>query len=282
MSIYATLWSIQIQDPASPWTEPKWVKVTAQAVPPHIGSPTPGCGYEEGDPYGEFLPPPMKTNEDGEAEYNRAVVFVREGTQKGTARSHQEYVDPLLVLTGEEYAKMPFQTLLDKLEEAIQSGPRVVMEYLDSAGHTHIFRENDEGSSPISDEASSSLPFHKLWIEQCEAAKGIEGEFGTEKALDYLIGEKFLNFLEAAETDVEFRAEIPAFVAEIKTIFGRWQLAQYVETALQTEPFDSTVHEGEDPEEIETLAQDDIRRSTRDLLLLERAREWLLDNGDVP
>ena len=66
MSIYATLWTIQIQDPASPFTSPKWVKVTAQAVPPHIGSPTPGCGYEKGDPYGEFLPPPVETDEDGE------------------------------------------------------------------------------------------------------------------------------------------------------------------------------------------------------------------------
>ena len=40
---------------------------------------------------------------------------------------------------------------------------------------------------------------HKIWIEQCEAAEEIEGEFGTQQALDYLVGEKFLNFLEAAE-----------------------------------------------------------------------------------
>ena len=33
------------------------------------------------------------------------------------------------------------------------------------------------------------------------AARSIEGDFGTDKALAYLIGEKFLNFLEAAETD---------------------------------------------------------------------------------
>ena len=31
MSIYATLWTIQIQDPASSFTSPKWVKVTARA-----------------------------------------------------------------------------------------------------------------------------------------------------------------------------------------------------------------------------------------------------------
>ena len=71
------------------------------------------------------------------------------------------------------------------------------------------------------------MRFCEIWKEQCDAARQIEDEFGTQKALSYLIGEKFLNFLEAAETDAEFRAEIPAFVAEIKTIFETWELAEY-------------------------------------------------------
>jgi hypothetical protein len=143
MSIYATLWTIQIQDPASPFTSPTWVTVTAQAVPPHIGSPTPGCGYEDGDPYADFLPLPVETDETGEAPYNRAVVFVTEDTRKGTARSGQEYVDPLLVLTGEEYAKMPFQVLLNRLQEAVRSGPRVVGEFLAPDGTSRTFTDDD-------------------------------------------------------------------------------------------------------------------------------------------
>ena len=125
---------------------------------------------------------------------------------------------------------------------------------------------------------------HKIWIEQCEAAEQIEGEFELPKALDYLIGEKFLNFLEAAETDPDFRTEIPAFVAKIKEIFERWQLAQYLETARETEPFDPTLFEDDDEtdaEEVEEMRRDDIRQCTRDLLLVERAREWLLeDDGE--
>jgi hypothetical protein len=118
----------------------------------------------------------------------------------------------------------------------------------------------------------------KIWVEQCEAARGIEDEFGTDKALDYLIGEKFLNFLEAAESHPDLRAEIPAFVAEIRTIFEPWQLAEYLETARQTEPFDPGLYdEDEDPEIVEMERQEDIRRSARDLLLVERAREWLLE-----
>jgi hypothetical protein len=143
MSIYATLWSIQVQDPAAPLTNPRWVTVTAQAVPPHVGSPTPACGYEEGDPYADFLPPPVETDEMGNADYNRAVVFVTDETQKGTERSGQEYANPLLVLTGEEYAKMSFDELLRRLEEAIRSGPRVVAEFLDGDGQSHVVTEDD-------------------------------------------------------------------------------------------------------------------------------------------
>jgi len=118
----------------------------------------------------------------------------------------------------------------------------------------------------------------RIWIEQCEAARGIESEFGTQRALAYLIGEKFLNFLDAAETETDFRAEIPAFVAEIKTIFERWQLAEYLVRARQTEPFDSSAYEDEDHGVVELERRLDLRRSAADLLLVERAKEWLLED----
>ena len=118
----------------------------------------------------------------------------------------------------------------------------------------------------------------KIWVGQCEAARGIEDEFGTDKALAYLVGEKFLNFLEAAETHPDFRAEIPAFAAEVKTIFERWQLAEFLETARQSEPFDTGIYEDEDPEDIEMHRQENIRRSARDLLLVEQAKGWLLED----
>ncbi len=123
----------------------------------------------------------------------------------------------------------------------------------------------------------------KIWIEKCDAARMIEDEFGTDKALRYLIGEKFLDYLEAAERLPDYRAEIPAFVAEINTIFEPWQLAEYLETARQTEPFDPSLYDDEDedidPEFVEMERQDDLRRSAADLLLVERAKEWLLGEG---
>lgn len=121
------------------------------------------------------------------------------------------------------------------------------------------------------------LNLHKIWIEQCEAARGIEDEFGTQQALSYLIGEKFLNYLDASDRDAEFRAELPAFVTEIKAIFEKWQLAEYLDKARQREPFvPDDYDEEDDPEDIEMNRKQDLRRAANDMLLVERAKEWLL------
>ena len=56
------------------------------------------------------------------------------------------------MLSGEEYAKMPFQTLFDKLEEAVRSGPRVVAEFLDSEGDTHVIRDDEVNGNEMDSE----------------------------------------------------------------------------------------------------------------------------------
>lgn len=125
------------------------------------------------------------------------------------------------------------------------------------------------------------MNFREAWKEKCEAARMIENEFGTQNALQYLIGEKFLDFLADAEQNAEVRAELPALVAEIKTIFEPWQLAEYLETARHREPFDPRLYdEDDDPDEMEMARQEDIRDAARDLLLVERAKEWLLDGNE--
>jgi hypothetical protein len=62
------------------------------------------------------------------------------------------------------------------------------------------------------------------------------------------------------------------------SIFELWQLAEYLETARQTEPFDPGIYEDEDPEDIEMHRQENVRRSAQDLLLVERAKGWLLED----
>jgi hypothetical protein len=72
------------------------------------------------------------------------------------------------------------------------------------------------------------IEFHKIWIDQCEAARDIREAFGLEKAIGYLIGEKFLNFLEQADKDPTWAAEVPAFTESIKQIFTREEIADYL------------------------------------------------------
>ena len=141
MSIYATLWKLKFPKKGDEHRGCDWIEVTAQAVPPHIGSPTPGCGYEAGDPYAAFLPPALATDAEGDAPFHRAVVFVTEYSLKGTARSGQEYASPLLLLPGEEYARIPFAELHQRLCDALRGNRApVVAELLLPDGTHQIIR----------------------------------------------------------------------------------------------------------------------------------------------
>ncbi|MEW6356611.1 MAG: hypothetical protein AB1696_09810 [Planctomycetota bacterium] len=141
MSIYATLWTLKFPRDGDDYTGCEWIQVRAQGVPAHIGSPTPGSGYENGDPYASFLPPPVVTDANGSGPHLRAVVFVTEGTVKGTERSPQEYAGPLLVLSGEEYARMSFEELHGRLCEVLRGNRApVVAEVLRPDGKHKIIR----------------------------------------------------------------------------------------------------------------------------------------------
>jgi hypothetical protein len=127
MSIYATLWSLKFPRYGDDYAGCEWIEVTAQGVPAHIGTPTPGFGYEGGDPYAEFLPPAVPVPPDEDREVMRAVVIITEEIEKGTDRSPQEYANPLLVLSGQDYASISFVELHERICDALRgNGPRVV------------------------------------------------------------------------------------------------------------------------------------------------------------
>ena len=56
MSIYATLWKLKFPKEGDEYVGCDWIEVTAQGVPAHIGSPTPGLGYEEATRFQPFFP----------------------------------------------------------------------------------------------------------------------------------------------------------------------------------------------------------------------------------
>jgi hypothetical protein len=104
MSIYATLAEIGIRR----FRDKEFVAILVQGVPPHI---------DHVGPAWDFLPPPV----DPEGTMMRAVFFVEPGDEKGTSRCRQEYVRPLLMMTGEEYGKLNFPDVIAKLEEALDA-----------------------------------------------------------------------------------------------------------------------------------------------------------------
>ncbi len=68
-----------------------------------------------------------------------------------------------------------------------------------------------------------------LWTEQCEAAFGIRERFGVEAAFDYIVGEKVLNFAEAAARDRKLAADLPRFVAEVRCLFTAEETASHLQ-----------------------------------------------------
>jgi hypothetical protein len=143
MSIYATLWHLKFPRHGDDYTGCDWIVVTAQGVPSHIGTPTPGFGYEDGDPYAAFLPPPVVILSEEDERKLRAVVFITEGTPKGTERSPQEYVNPLFVLEGQEYATMSFGELHERICDALRgTRPRFIGEVWEPDGTIRVMFEN--------------------------------------------------------------------------------------------------------------------------------------------
>ena len=127
----------------------EWIEVRAQAVPAHVCSPTPGCGYEDGDPYAAFQPPAVETAAQGHAPFHRAVILVTEYSLKGTKRSGQEYVSPLLVLTGEQYARMTFDDLHRRICDALRGNRApVAMELLLPDGTHRVIRLRKPSDDP--------------------------------------------------------------------------------------------------------------------------------------
>jgi len=72
------------------------------------------------------------------------------------------------------------------------------------------------------------MDFHKIWQEQCEATRAIRERFGVKNALDYLVGEKLVNFAKAADQDPDFAAEFPHFQAAVWEIFNPYELRGYL------------------------------------------------------
>ncbi|PIS47710.1 MAG: hypothetical protein COT17_01955 [Elusimicrobia bacterium CG08_land_8_20_14_0_20_51_18] len=120
-------------------------------------------------------------------------------------------------------------------------------------------------------------PFHKIWMGQCDAARGIKERFGDRKALGYLIGEKLINFVEAADERPEFARELPAFLAEIKEIFPAEVLRHYLENVERTGPLGHVLTKEEhDFMRMAGAVEEDAVDRAEDVIILKRIKDMLL------
>lgn len=119
----------------------------------------------------------------------------------------------------------------------------------------------------------STMRPEQIWPEQCEAALDIHERFGNRRALDYLVGEKFVRFLAAAASEPGFKAQVPAFAARIKILFEPYDLAEWFRAAKEPRAsVDDAYDQGHDVDG----AADEIEDGLRRMYLLEDAQKWLL------
>jgi hypothetical protein len=115
----------------------------------------------------------------------------------------------------------------------------------------------------------------------CEAAQRVDEGFGPEKAMGYLIGEKFLNFLEVAETKGDWRQAIPSVVANIKALFEPWRLAEFMHTPRRLGVLGHTADDEGHRMLREALDESEkAREDARNLILFEWATELLLSESE--
>jgi hypothetical protein len=116
-----------------------------------------------------------------------------------------------------------------------------------------------------------------IWIDQCEAARGIRDTWGARKALGYLIGEKLLNYIRAADADPSWKANLWPFAAKIREIFTNDELRTYFATTTRVGAAGHVLTD----EQYQTMRDagaldDDAVTGAADAILFERARALLL------
>ena len=156
MSTYGTLWSLRFPATGDDYLGCDRVTALAQSVRSHIGSPTVDLGYEDGDPNASFLPPPVP--DDPDVFRPRAVLFVTAGAEKGTARSGQEYVRPLLTMTGDAYLPMSFHELHRQLCDALRGDASPLVAQLIVSGQPSKLVRGDSTTEDVEPPAGLNDP----------------------------------------------------------------------------------------------------------------------------
>jgi hypothetical protein len=116
-----------------------------------------------------------------------------------------------------------------------------------------------------------------IWREQCRAALHIREDFGLEKALGYLIGEKLADFIRASDRDPGMKVALEEFILEIKRIFDPDEIRAYLNNIRRIGPL-GHVFTDEEFEEFRSAGAvgDGPVDGAEDILIVERIKEMLV------
>ena len=98
-------------------------------------------------------------------------------------------------------------------------------------------------------ESTSERRCHEIWREQCEAGEAIRVRHGVESAFDYVVGEKLLNFAEAAASHPEFAQALPQFVSRVRGMFAPEDMVTHLKrTEIHRRTMDEAALDDDDPD----------------------------------
>lgn len=112
----------------------------------------------------------------------------------------------------------------------------------------------------------------QIWKQHCKTAREILAKSGVTEALDYLVGQKLMEFWERSETDPAYKKELQAFICECWSVFGEREFNHYFNHLELTTP----MWVG-DPNDQDTGEMPDLEQQKK-LDFFERAKLWLLRN----
>ncbi len=78
------------------------------------------------------------------------------------------------------------------------------------------------------------MRFEKIWVSQCKATRRIRRQYGLQSALDYLLGEKLLDYAGQTNQRPEFAEELPKFLAAVWQLFNQYELVGYIASQQPT------------------------------------------------
>ena len=108
------------------------------------------------------------------------------------------------------------------------------------------------------------------WREYCELVPGLRAQFGLPSAIGYVVGEKLMTFAHLAETDPEFREELPGFCSSIRGLFTNTELQQHFAFVDRDAEFDATLFEDASSEDA-----DELKEVWKDVLKAREQRAWV-------